>query len=87
VQLLNILNIECSLGAIGGIPKKGLYFVGYENQDLLCLDPHYVQEEATFKNLTKIEKTFEWNEKRKHSRNKIDPSLALVFYLDGLKSF
>jgi hypothetical protein len=33
-----------SLGVIGGIPKKALYFIGRDNEDLIYLDPHYVQQ-------------------------------------------
>ena len=34
------------MGLIGGIPRKGFYFVGFDENDnkLIYLDPHYVQE-------------------------------------------
>jgi cysteine protease ATG4 len=33
-----------SVGIIGGVPSKALYIVGHEGDDLIYLDPHYVQE-------------------------------------------
>ena len=43
-HILELLSLDFSLGIIGGIPRKGLYFVGCENENLIYLDPHYVQE-------------------------------------------
>lgn len=42
------------------MPKKGLYFVGYEGEDLLYLDPHYVQDEVIPANLQKMIRSFEY---------------------------
>ena len=32
---------------MGGKPQQALYFVGTQKQDLICLDPHFVQETVT----------------------------------------
>ena len=72
---------------IGGIPRKGLYFVGYSESDhkLMYLDPHYVQEMVRLDNLQEMMKTFFCEDMRKCSREEMDPSVGLVFFIEGLK--
>ena len=72
------------MGIIGGIPRKGLYFVGYEDDKLLYLDPHYVQDEVKKANFKKYEHTFMCNELRKVGRESLDPSMAFIFYISNL---
>ena len=69
-QLKEILALDCSLGIIGGIPRKGLYFVGYDANDnkLIYLDPHYVQEEVKLYNLLEMMDTFFYKDFRKCDR-------------------
>jgi hypothetical protein len=46
-QLIKMMSIPFCLGIIGGKPRKGLYFIGYEGDELIYLDPHLAQDEAT----------------------------------------
>jgi cysteine protease ATG4 len=39
-----MLSLPYSLGIIGGVPGKALYIVGFEGDEIIYLDPHYVQE-------------------------------------------
>jgi cysteine protease ATG4 len=58
-MLLDILKIPQFNGMIGGKPSKALYFVGSNEEDLIYLDPHYVQSSSNRKNLpTQLESYF-----------------------------
>jgi hypothetical protein len=41
------------MGIIGGVPGKGLYFVGAEDKNLIYLDPHFVQPSVKRSTLSK----------------------------------
>ena len=42
-QLKNVLQCKYSLGIIGGRPKQSYYFVGFQDEQVLYLDPHFVK--------------------------------------------
>lgn len=41
-SIKDILGMKSCVGAVGGKPNKSLYFVGYEGEELIYLDPHFV---------------------------------------------
>lgn len=43
----SFLSSEWTVGIIGGIPKSALYIVGFQGDNLLFLDPHFVQLACT----------------------------------------
>src|SRR5690606_29132058 len=43
------LTFPQSVGVAGGKPSSALYFVGYEDDDLIYLDPHYTRPAINIK--------------------------------------
>jgi len=49
-------DFKASIGVIGGYQSGAVYFVGYQNEDLIFLDPHKIQtcsdDASTYHNST-----------------------------------
>ncbi|RWS29655.1 cysteine peptidase 2 family C54 protein-like protein [Leptotrombidium deliense] len=74
-----------SVGIIGGRPHRGLYFVGYTDNQLLYFDPHKTQQTV---NLSKFDDVSYHQEKLYQMNiNHIDPSIALCFHFESNISF
>lgn len=76
--------MKTSLGMIGGVPGKGLYFVGSCDDSLIYLDPHLVQTPVNSFNLSRELDSFHCQDLRLINRQKLDPSIAFAFYIKNL---
>ena len=79
-ELCATLGMPQSVGVVGGRPASSLYFVGFQGESVLFLDPHQVQAAAC----DDVDwATFRCDVLRTMALPAIDPSLALGFYCGG----
>ena len=82
-----MLSLEWCIGIIGGRPKHSLYFVGYQDDKLIHLDPHYCQDlcDVNQENFSLL--SFHCKSPRKMKISKMDPSCCLGFYISSKNDY
>lgn len=86
-NLTTLLSTEYCIGFIGGRPKHSLYFVGYQDDKLIHLDPHYCQEMVDV-NQEKFDfQSFHCKNLRKMKVSKMDPCCCIGFYCKTRNDF
>ncbi|XP_026882489.2 cysteine protease ATG4C isoform X1 [Electrophorus electricus] len=82
-----ILSLEYCIGIIGGKPKQAYYFVGFQDDSLIYMDPHYCQ---SFVDVSKSDfplQSYHCPSPKKMPFIKMDPSCTIGFYSRSVQDY
>lgn len=82
-----MLSLDSCIGIIGGRPKHSLFFVGYQEDKLIHLDPHYCQDMIDVNQENFPVSSFHCKSPRKMKLSKMDPSCCIGFFCATKKDF
>ena len=89
VDILNIFDIKTNIGFIGGKNSRAFYFIGKCDQNLLFLDPHYVQPTLPLNKFgtNSIHESYRPVDIYYMPINDLSPSFSVGFAIKDMKSF
>ncbi|KAI1892109.1 hypothetical protein AGOR_G00150580 [Albula goreensis] len=82
-----ILSLEYCVGIIGGKPKQAYYFVGFQDDSLIYMDPHYCQSFVDVSTSDFPLETYHCPSPKKMPFSKMDPSCTIGFYSKSVQDF
>jgi len=88
-HIKHILESKFSVGIIGGKPRASLYFIGYQDDQIIYLDPHIVQPSVRHdQNVEPCDiESYHCKVPLKMPILNIDPSLAIGFFFKTKQDF
>ncbi|XP_076045305.1 cysteine protease ATG4D-like [Oratosquilla oratoria] len=83
----SLMTFDLCIGIIGGRPKHSLYFVGFQEDHLIHLDPHLCQDAAEVLTPDFPLHSYHCTSPRKMSLSRMDPSATIGFYCHRREDF
>ncbi|XP_034563115.1 cysteine protease ATG4C [Notolabrus celidotus] len=83
----SILSLEYCIGIIGGKPKQACYFVGFQDDSLIYMDPHYCQSFVDVSTSDFPLQSYHCPSPKKMPFSKMDPSCTIGFYSRSVQDF
>ncbi|XP_005737064.1 cysteine protease ATG4C isoform X1 [Pundamilia nyererei] len=83
----SILSLEYCIGIIGGKPKQACYFVGFQDDSLIYMDPHYCQSFVDVSTSDFPLQSYHCPSPKKMPFSKMDPSCTVGFYSRSVQDY